>query len=203
MSEDKPITLVYSVSRKTRKTKRRKDPNPGPGFKPPAPTENSPLNNSQRTFVKLVAEGLTPSAAAYQCGYKHPAVVASQMIRKPHIAKALREAREEYAKASMMTKKKVMDGFLDAIAQAKTLADPSAQIQGWNSIAKMCGYFEPTRHKIEVDVRGKVIVEKLQTLSDDDLLKLADGDADVLEAEYVQEEDVLKLPSPDTGTHDE
>ena len=167
-------------------------------------TENTPLTTAQKGFVKLVAEGMAQGAAAHACGYKHPAQVANQLMKKPHVKKALAIAREEYAKASAMSKKKVMDGFLDAIAQAKTLADPSAQIQGWNSIAKMCGYFEPTKHKIEVDIKGKVIVEKLQTLSDDDLLKLAGGDGDVLEAEYVQEEDILSLPPPDpTASHDE
>lgn len=203
----KPVTLVYSIPKHLhRKKNRPKDPTPPKGWKPNPPTENSPLNASQKAFVRLVAEGMGGGAAAHACGYKNPAQVASQMLKKPHIKKALIAEREAYAKASMMTKKKVMDGFLDAIAQAKTLADPSAQIQGWNSIAKMCGYFEPTRHKIEVDVRGRVIVEKLQTLSDDDLLRLADGESDVLEAEFVQEEELLRLPKPEqegTQSHDE
>lgn len=202
MAEPKPVTLIYSVPRTIRR-QRRKYPNPGKGFRPPAATENTPLNNSQKAFVRMIAEGLTPSAAAHQCGYKHPAQRANQLIKLPHIQKALRAAREEFAKASAMSKKKVMDGFLDAISQAKMLGDPSAQIQGWNSVAKMCGYFEPTRHKIEVDVKGRVIVERLQTLSDDDLLKLASGDANVLEAEYVQEEDILSLPSPSSSEHTE
>lgn len=170
---------------------------PPKGWKPTPPTEDSPLTNKQREFVKYIAEGFNQTTAANMSGFKCPATVGSQLVRKPNVIKALKAAREEYAKSSAMTKKKVMDGFLEAIAQAKLLADPSAQIQGWNSVAKMCGYFEPTRHRIEVDVRGKVIIEKLQTLSDEDLLKLADGDTNVIEAEYVQEEDILLLPAPE------
>lgn len=172
------------------------------GWKPPPPTEDTTLNSMQMAFVRGVAEGLNHTAAAHMAGYKHPAVQANQLIQKPHIKKALSIAREEYARASQMTKKKVMDGFLDAIAQARTISDPSAQIQGWNSIAKMCGYFEPTKHKIEVDVKGKIVIERLQALTDDELIKLAEGDGDIIDAEYSKAEDPLLLPNH-TGTRDE
>lgn len=172
------------------------------GWKPPPPTEDTSLNSMQQAFVRGVAEGLNHTAAAHMAGYKHPAVQGHQLLQRPHIKKALVLAREEYVKASQMTKKKVMDGFLDAIAQARTISDPSAQIQGWNSIAKMCGYFEPTKHKIEVDVKGKIVIERLQALSDDELIKLAEGDGDIIDAEYTEAKDPPLLENH-TGTHDE
>lgn len=135
---------------------------------------NTPLTEKQRQFVNCVAAGLGVVAAARTAGFAHPDKVASQMLRKAHIKNALVDARKKYEASTQMTRKRVMDGYLDAISQAKTLADPQAQIQGWNSIAKMCGYFEPIRHKVEISVNGKVQLEQLQKLPDHELLKLAE-----------------------------
>lgn len=181
----------------------RKKRTPPKGWRPPPPKETTPLNPAQKKFVSYVAEGMPQTAAARAAGYSHPGRLAYQLMKKPNIKLALIKEREAYAQASQMTKKKVLDGFLDAIAQAKTLADPTAQIQGWNSVAKLCGYFEPTKHRIEVDIKGKIVLEKLQTLSDEQLLLLADGNTDIIEGEFVSEGDDLPALPNRTGTHDE
>ncbi len=155
------------------------------------------LTEKQEAFVKNIAAGMGPSGAAHAAGFKAPSQTAAAMLRKGYIYEAIKKERQLAERASLMTKKKVMDGYLAAIEQAKMLADPTAQIQGWNSIAKMCGYFEPTRHKIEVDVKGKVIVERLQQLSDADLLRLADGATDVIEAEVISSEETPLLTGPE------
>lgn len=201
----KPVPTLRNIPKQPNQLKREiaRGASPPKGWKPPPATENTPLNAMQLKYVKhLVEDGLNYTAAAHLAGYKHPAVVGSQLATRPHVKKAIKLAREQYAIASQMTKKRVMDGFLDAIAQAKIISDPSAQIQGWNSIAKMCGYFEPTKHKIEIDVKGKIVLEKLQSLSDEDLVKLAEGDGNVIDAEYSETTDTLALPDH-TGTHDE
>ncbi len=146
---------------------------------------------------------MSPSAAAAAAGYKYNSDQVSKLVRKDHIYAAIKREQALNEKAGLMTKKKVMDGYLSAIEQAKMLADPTAQIQGWNSIAKMCGYFEPTRHKIEVDVKGKVIVERLQQLSDADLLRLADGATDVIDAEIISDEETPLLTNEATVTRDD
>ena len=47
----------------------------------------------------------------------------------------------------------------------------------------MCGFYEPTKTKIEVSVQGKVLIERLNTLSDEELLQIAEGDPTILEGE--------------------
>jgi hypothetical protein len=37
-------------------------------------------------------------------------------------------------------------------------------------IGKMCGYYEPVKIKHEVSIEGKVVVERLNNMSDQDLL---------------------------------
>jgi len=155
------------------------------------------LNVQQRVFVEHYVAGMSASAAAKAAGYKHDDS-GSVLLKKPYVRSSIVQMQLAVERNSEMTKKKVMDGFLSAIEQAKTLGDPTAQIQGWNSVAKMCGYFEPQKHEVNISVQGKVVVERLQSMSDEELLKLATEQPNALEGEYTaldadDSDDVLPL----------
>ena len=146
---------------------------------------DKPLTEQQRKFVENVAvHGMAPKQACVALGIRHAQSTASHYTKSLAVQRAIQKIREEQEKAGLMTKKRVMDGFLEAIDMARTLADPVAMTGGWREIAKMCGYYEPTRHKLEVSVDGQVVIQKLQQLNDEDLLKLADGKTDALEGEF-------------------
>lgn len=146
-----------------------------------------PLDERQLKFVHCVGhEGLSPTTALRHAGYpeKHFPVLRNRFANDLRIQQAIQRERELAEKAQMMTKKRVMDGFLEAIDMGRMKADSIAMTSGWREIAKMCGYYEPTRHKLEVSVSGEVVIQKLQALTDADLLKLADGNTDALEGEF-------------------
>src|SRR6185312_7317210 len=103
-----------------------------------------------------------------------------------NVVATLKEMHAAYQKAGRMTKKRVMDGFLEAIEQGKMLADPLAQIAGWREIAKLCNLYAEQKHRVEVNVTGDVTVRQLQQMSDGDLLRLIDGQT--IEGEVVVEE---------------
>ena len=44
-------------------------------------------------------------------------------------------------------------------------------------VGKMCGYYAPVEHKMKVDVTGNIVVDKLNSMSDAELLKLITGGA--------------------------
>lgn len=44
---------------------------------------------------------------------------------------------------------------------AKIKADPLTMIAGWREVGKMCGFYEPTKAKIEVSVQGQVLIQRL------------------------------------------
>lgn len=146
---------------------------------------SQPLTEMQRMFVhNLVHNKLNQTAAARQAGFSNPGTAAHGLMRNPKVLAAVAEERAEYAKASGMTKQKVIDGFSEAVDLARIKADPIAMIAGWREIGKMCGFYEPTKTKIEVSVQGQVLVQKLQTMSDEELLAMAEGDPDALEGEF-------------------
>lgn len=154
------------------------------------PQNMKECSQKQKDFVyAFVHLNKNLTHAAIHAGFKDPQATSSKLMKLPHVRALVAKEREDFAVKNRMTKKKVMDGFIEAIDMAKIKADPIAMIAGWREIARMCGYFEPTRHQIQVSVAGKIVVEKLQTLSDADLLRLADGDSNVLDAEIIEPED--------------
>ena len=90
-----------------------------------------------------------------------------------------------------MTRKKVMDMHLEAFEMAKLMAEPASMVSAAREIGRMCGYYEPVKHTVDVNVKGEVAVRQLNAMSDSDLLKLITGGA------------ALSLPAPeDTGNGD-
>ncbi len=151
---------------------------------------DAPLTEMQRQFVvNLVDHQMTQTAAARAAGFAQPGTAANQMMQHPKIERAIAERRAEYAAASQVTKKRVIDGFLESIEMAKVKADPLTMIAGWREVGKMCGFYEPTKAKIEVSVQGQVLLQRLNGLSDEELLKLSEGDPTVLEGEVKVIED--------------
>jgi hypothetical protein len=146
------------------------------------------LTERQQRFVNAVArDGMNIAAASRIAGYERSTINQGErnnLMKNPKILKAIAVEREKWAAASQMTKKKVIDGLLEAIDMAKLQADPTPMIQGWTQIGKLCGFYEPTRHKLEVSVKGEVVIQKLQQLDDEQLLALADGRTDILDGEF-------------------
>ena len=146
---------------------------------------SQPLTEKQRMFVHhLVHDKLNQTAAARLAGFNQPATAANSLMKNPKVLAAIAEERAEYAKASGMTKRKVIEGFAEAIDLARIKADPVAMIAGWREIGKMCGFYEATKTKVEVSVQGQVLIQRLNTMSDEELLALVEGDPSILEGEF-------------------
>lgn len=142
---------------------------------------SQPLTEKQRMFVHhLVHNKLNQTAAARQAGFSEAGVEAVRLLKSPKVQAAIAEERAEYARASAMTKQKVIDGFAEAVDLARIKADPIAMIAGWREIGKMCGFYEPTKTKIEVSVNGRVMIDRLQTMGDAELLALVEQDPHAL-----------------------
>lgn len=149
---------------------------------------DAPLTEMQRLFVVgMVEHQMTQTAAARQAGFSNPGTAAHELMIHPKIKRAIAERRAEYAIASRVTKKRVVDGFLEAIDMARTKADPLTMVAGWREVGKMCGFYEPTKTKVEVSVNGRVVVDRLNSMSDEELLRVIsdgsviDGDVRVIE----------------------
>lgn len=153
--------------------------------------ENKPLTQQQRLFVvNLVHHRMSQTAAARLAGYEQPNTAAYQVMRSPAVKKAIAEERAEYARASQITKKQVLDGMLEAIQAARVVSDPATMVRGWREVGLICGHYAPTVKKIDVTHKGEVMLGKLQQMTDTELLELAESsDPNIIDGEFELLED--------------
>ena len=137
---------------------------------------DKPLTDKQKLFVKFWAQGDSITSASVRAGYNDNAAIAYRMVKMPNILKLKSQYEAEWESENQMSRKRVMDGMLESIEMAKLMAEPATMIQGWKTIGQLCGYFAPVEHKVKVDVTGNIVVDKLNSLSDAELLKIISGD---------------------------
>lgn len=154
---------------------------------------DKPLTDQQRLFVKFWAQGESPLSASLKAGYADGGAYAYRMVYQPNILALYRQEKEAYERDSGMNRKKVVDGFLEAIEMAKTMAEPSTMVAGWREVGKMCGYYEPVEIKHTINHQGKVLHERLEKLTDAELFELIQKRAEAMATPA--------LGAPE-GTHD-
>ena len=132
---------------------------------------DKPLTEKQRQFVKFWAEGDTIPNATLRAGFSDDGL-GYRLARAPNILALKATYEAEWQATRQMTREKVMDGMLESIEMAKLMAEPSSMIAGWREIGKICGFYAPVEHKVKVDVTGNIVLDKLNSLSDAELLKI-------------------------------
>lgn len=143
------------------------------------------LTEMQMMFVRHWAAGESILTASARAGYSDGGTYAYRLVKDPLVVEIYEREKKLYEQACQMTRKKVMDGFLDAAEMAKIQADPTAMTGAWREIGKMCGYYEPVRTKIDINVTGE-ITQKVERVDDDTLLKIIKGEigSDVIDAVF-------------------
>lgn len=132
---------------------------------------NKPLTEKQRAFAKFWAQGESIATACEKAGYSG-STIGYRLARMPQVIAIYTKEKLAYEGAVGMTRQRVMEGLLDAVEMAKLMAEPASMVSGWREIGRMCGYYEPIKKSIDVTVNGHVVMERMNRLSDAELLKL-------------------------------
>jgi hypothetical protein len=106
------------------------------------------------------------------------AIYGYEMMHLPHIKAALAREREKFETASNMTRAKIMEQFAEAYDMAKLVADPHAMVSATREAAKMLGYYEPVKRKVEISINGNGRSRELAVMSNEELAKLVDESTD-------------------------
>jgi hypothetical protein len=152
-------------------------------------TTNDPLlalTDRQKIFVDAVLRGQSQTMAARTAGYSAPNQRANLMMKDPKIIEALQQQHYKHEKSVQMTRKRVMEGLVEAIDMAKLQADPGTMVNGWREIGRMCGYYAAERKIIDVNISAKRVIDKLETLTDAELLEMVSQDEEAIEGEFEQ-----------------
>lgn len=146
-------------------------------YKLQAPNPDKPLTEKQREFVRHWAMGETILSAANRAGYADGGTMCYRMAKDPAILKFYNREKALYEESCAMSRKKVMDMLLEAYDVAKLVTEPASMVSAAREIGRMCGYYEPVKRTIDINVKGNVTVKQLERASDEDLLKLIKGEA--------------------------
>lgn len=128
---------------------------------------------SHMMYAHFVVRAQYPhSKAAQLSNLKH----VSPLMLPVHgaIQTALRRERDAVAEENQITKKDVLNGFLNAVAVAQTSKDLT---EAWREIGRFLGYYEETKIRIEQNVKKEVTHKieagtDLRTISDEDLMSV-------------------------------
>ena len=135
------------------------------------------LTDMQAAFVDATLLGKNAEKAAAIAGYARPDASVGRIVKSEAVQAALREARDELSSAAQISRADVLDGFMEAINLARLSADPQAMIKGWTEVGKMLGYYAPEVKKLEITDNQKRLQSKFEAMSDEDLLKVIEGEA--------------------------
>lgn len=137
----------------------------------------STLTPKQQAFVQFYAFDRNATNAARRAGYSEKTArqIATENLSKPAIQAAISAQEAITAHELGLTREKVLQELLEAIAVAKLKGDPATMISGWREIGKMCGFYSPERYKVEVNDRGSEYLRYMESLSEAELLAIIDS----------------------------
>jgi hypothetical protein len=107
-------------------------------------TTTKELSPRERRFLTAFLETLVPAAAARKAGYSKSTAAkkAQEIIRRPHIAQAIVEARKAEEGQACRTR----DQWLKHIDKHCDHRDPKIRIKALELLGKAMGYNEPEMH---------------------------------------------------------
>ena len=136
------------------------------------------LSARQQRFVKHYVRLGNASQAAREAGYAAPGsrVTSCRLLTKPNVQAAVSAERRRYEQDLGITRERVIAELRSAIDIARTRGNVPAMISGWREIAKICGYYD---RRVEVSIHPNVaaqrLVSQLETMSSDELMKIAES----------------------------
>ena len=134
---------------------------------------DKPLTEQQRLFAMFWAQGDSVPNAMARAGYSTAQYSYGYRMQKmPNVLALYHEEKRKYEEAAQMTRKKVMDMLLEAYDAAKLTSEPASMVSAAREIGRMCGYYEPTKTTLEISVNGSISVDRMNRLSDEELLKI-------------------------------
>jgi hypothetical protein len=134
---------------------------------------DKPLTEQQTLFVQYWAEGDSLPNAYQRAGYSiNDISYAYRMQKMPNILKQYNLVKAQWQEAAQLRREDVIHGLKESIEMAKLMSEPATMIAGWREIGKLCGYYEPKKVDVNVNVNGSIVLENMNKMSDADLLKI-------------------------------
>lgn len=136
------------------------------------------LTPKQQKFVDAYSLSGNATQAALSAGYLERTACETgiENLQSSDIQTALTERQAECAAELEVAKLDVIAQVLEANEMCKAQQCSDVLIQGATALAKLCGFLEPVRGKVEVSAPDMVALQhRFASMSDAELLALASG----------------------------
>lgn len=134
---------------------------------------DKPLTELERRLVKEIADGNAVITSAIRAGYENTPSLKKNIydvVAKPNVAREIARLREAVTQSRQFTREKAFDMLQEAFDMGKLMAEPMAMVGATREMIKMAGYNAPI--KVDLSVSGSVQIEKMNQLSDAQLLEI-------------------------------
>lgn len=148
------------------------------------PRRRSAVTPKQEAYAEARATGVQLLASMSAAGFTPNPGDAARLEKMPPVRDLINAKKRENAYMLGLTRDKVLEGMMEAVNQAKILADPLTQIAGWREIAKVCGFYAPEVKRVELGEGAKTYLARLEQMSDEELLKIAN--APIVDVEFTE-----------------
>ncbi len=142
----------------------------------------SVVTAKQDAYIEARLDGKNKLQAAKEAGYNVNGV--SVIEKSADVRAALEQARSELSSAAQIKRADVLDMLKEAYDMAKLAAEPSSMVSAAKEIGKMLGLYEPEVIKLETMRSAGTVQRKLMTMSDEELMEIAEGSAKVVDGEF-------------------
>lgn len=133
------------------------------------------LSTRQERFVEHYALCGNAAEAARLAGYspRTARVIGPENLLKPAVREAVEARQQAFAQELMVTKGDLIVGILSAIQMAREQRNPGVMIAGLVQIAKLCGFYEPTVHRVQLSDDQRGMQSRIRAMTDEELLLVA------------------------------
>lgn len=130
------------------------------------------LTPKQTRFVDEYLVDMNGGAAAIRAGYGVPGsrVAAHRLLTRANVRAEIEARQGRDTRRLQLERQDAIKGLLDAVEQARAMGDPGAMIAGWSAIGKMLGFYEPSRHSVNLEAIRTGMPGRFEQMSDRQLL---------------------------------
>ncbi len=133
------------------------------------------LSPKQERFAVAFAQHHNASLACREAGYsahgRSASVTGTRLLADVCVLSRIQALEAASAQELGVTRQRFLFELQEAAALAKEKRDPAAMIAAWREIGKACGFYQPERIKVDVNVAGSLEMRKWNQLSDAELLQ--------------------------------
>mgnify|MGYP003444099325 CR=1 FL=1 len=136
------------------------------------------LTPRQEQFVEnyVLCDNATEAARRAGYGERGAGVTATRLLKNANVLAAIDVLRAANAERFALSREAVIEEILAAIAVAKEQSNPLVVISGWREIAKMCGFYQPVKHQVEIPRTQSDMLRRFEAMSDEELIAIVASD---------------------------